>query len=150
MDPNLGRFITEDPIKDGSNYYIYCQNNPLTRIDPTGLSWENNVPEEYREDVVARSGDEKAQERMKSASEYSDDDDDDDNDKEDPVPTEEDLLRDVVDENESNILLDIVNFFWGFDETETVYAGLNATITNPYTIYMQYTTAKYICLFKLI
>ena len=36
-DPTLGRFITEDPIKDGTNWYIYCSNNPLNFIDPTGL-----------------------------------------------------------------------------------------------------------------
>jgi len=32
-----GRFITEDPAKDGFNWYIYCNNNPLTFVDPTGL-----------------------------------------------------------------------------------------------------------------
>lgn len=37
MDPNLGRFITEDPIKDGTNWYIYVNNNPLRYTDPTGL-----------------------------------------------------------------------------------------------------------------
>ncbi len=36
-DPNLGRFITEDPIKDGSNWFIYTSNNPLNFTDPTGL-----------------------------------------------------------------------------------------------------------------
>lgn len=36
-DPNLGRFITEDPIKDGNNWYIYTLNNPLKYTDPTGL-----------------------------------------------------------------------------------------------------------------
>ena len=34
----LGRFITEDPIRDGVNWYAYCSNSPLSRIDPTGLS----------------------------------------------------------------------------------------------------------------
>ncbi len=36
-DPSLGRFITEDPAKDGLNWYVYVRNNPLNRIDPTGL-----------------------------------------------------------------------------------------------------------------
>jgi RHS repeat-associated protein len=36
-DPTLGRFITEDPAKDGLNWYAYCFNNPLRYIDPTGL-----------------------------------------------------------------------------------------------------------------
>ncbi len=36
-DPNLGRFTTEDPIRDGLNWYIYANNNPLKFVDPTGL-----------------------------------------------------------------------------------------------------------------
>lgn len=35
-DPNLGRFISEDPVRDGANWYIYCANNPLRYVDPTG------------------------------------------------------------------------------------------------------------------
>ena len=38
MDPTLGRFITLDPAKDGTNHYIYCYDNPLSFKDPTGLS----------------------------------------------------------------------------------------------------------------
>ena len=37
-DSELGRFVTEDPIKHGLNWYIYASNNPLIRIDPTGLA----------------------------------------------------------------------------------------------------------------
>lgn len=36
-DPQLGRFVTEDPIKDGVNFYAYANNNPLRYVDPTGL-----------------------------------------------------------------------------------------------------------------
>jgi len=36
-DPALGRFITMDPIKDGQNWYVYCENNPLRFVDKTGL-----------------------------------------------------------------------------------------------------------------
>jgi len=36
-DPQLGRFITEDPARAGNNYYIYVSNNPLKFIDPTGF-----------------------------------------------------------------------------------------------------------------
>ncbi len=36
-DPELGRFITEDPIRDGENWYGYVRNNPLRYVDPTGL-----------------------------------------------------------------------------------------------------------------
>ena len=36
-DANVGRFLTEDPIGNGSNWYIYCDNNPISLVDPSGL-----------------------------------------------------------------------------------------------------------------
>ena len=60
-DPSIGRFITEDPywnvdnmiygddngkvpsisaIMQSCNLYVYCGNNPILRIDPTGKTWE--------------------------------------------------------------------------------------------------------------
>ena len=36
-DATTGRFINVDPIQDGSNWYIYCSDNPLSYTDPTGL-----------------------------------------------------------------------------------------------------------------
>ena len=36
--PTTGRFITEDPAKDGSNWYAYCGNNPVMMFDPSGLA----------------------------------------------------------------------------------------------------------------
>ena len=36
-DPSIGRFISEDPIKDGINWYVYCSNNPIKFVDPSGL-----------------------------------------------------------------------------------------------------------------
>jgi RHS repeat-associated protein len=47
-DPEVGRFITPDPAKVGSNWYAYCNNNPLDYIDPNGkypLSVTGNNPE---------------------------------------------------------------------------------------------------------
>ena len=35
---NFGRFISEDPARANNNWYIYASNNPLIRIDPTGLA----------------------------------------------------------------------------------------------------------------
>ncbi|HEX3046054.1 MAG TPA: RHS repeat-associated core domain-containing protein, partial [Bacillota bacterium] len=35
-DPETGRFITQDPAKDGLNWYEYCYDNPLKLVDPTG------------------------------------------------------------------------------------------------------------------
>ncbi len=36
-DPGLGRFITEDPIRDRLNWYLYALGNPLIWIDSSGL-----------------------------------------------------------------------------------------------------------------
>ncbi len=36
-DASLGRFLTRDPIGDGSNRYAYCDNSPLVFTDPSGL-----------------------------------------------------------------------------------------------------------------
>ena len=40
-DPSIGRFISEDPIKDGTNWYVYCSNNPIAFVDPSGLFGKN-------------------------------------------------------------------------------------------------------------
>jgi len=36
-DPTTGRFLSRDPAKDGRNWYGYCANEPMSRVDPTGL-----------------------------------------------------------------------------------------------------------------
>jgi RHS repeat-associated protein len=36
-DAYTGRFITRDPIKDGRNWYAYCDNNPIDFVDDNGL-----------------------------------------------------------------------------------------------------------------
>ena len=38
-DNVTGRFITEDPVKDGLNWYSYCGGNPIAFVDSWGL-WE--------------------------------------------------------------------------------------------------------------
>ena len=35
--PTIGRFINEDPVKDGLNWYNYCAGNPVMMVDPSGL-----------------------------------------------------------------------------------------------------------------
>jgi len=35
--PEIGRFIQQDPIGDGMNWYAYAGNNPLRWVDPRGL-----------------------------------------------------------------------------------------------------------------
>ncbi|MCC6402828.1 MAG: RHS repeat-associated core domain-containing protein [Fimbriimonadaceae bacterium] len=35
-EPTTGRFITEDPAKDGANWYAYCASDPLNKIDSAG------------------------------------------------------------------------------------------------------------------
>lgn len=44
-DPILGRFLSPDPFvqapdyTQGLNRYVYCVNNPLSLVDPSGYSW---------------------------------------------------------------------------------------------------------------
>ena len=36
-DPQVGRFISEDPVRSNSNAYNYVENNPIRKRDPLGL-----------------------------------------------------------------------------------------------------------------
>lgn len=36
INPDLGRFFTEDSVRDGFNWYVYSNNNPLAFKDKTG------------------------------------------------------------------------------------------------------------------
>jgi RHS repeat-associated protein len=42
-DPTLGRFISEDPKRSWTDWYVYCRNNPLNFIDKDGQE-ENRLP----------------------------------------------------------------------------------------------------------
>jgi len=47
-DPTIGRFLSKDPLQRGIdpidyNPYVYCANNPVSRLDPSGKSWFNSV-----------------------------------------------------------------------------------------------------------
>ena len=37
-DPALGRFASEDPDKSGENWFEYCNDNPINRVDASGKS----------------------------------------------------------------------------------------------------------------
>lgn len=53
-DPGLGRFITEDPIKDGLNWYVYVASNPLRFVDPTGLNIQESETLDGEDPVTPR------------------------------------------------------------------------------------------------
>ena len=36
-DPQVGRFISEDPARDGTNWYAYCGSDAVNYVDPDGL-----------------------------------------------------------------------------------------------------------------
>lgn len=35
-EPWTGRFVSEDPAMDGQNWFVYCSNDPVNKIDPDG------------------------------------------------------------------------------------------------------------------
>jgi RHS repeat-associated protein len=54
-DPTLGRFLTRDPIGDGSNWYAYCGNDPIACADPSGLLFAPTVAAAMLADGRARN-----------------------------------------------------------------------------------------------
>jgi RHS repeat-associated protein len=53
-DPQTSRWLSEDPIRAGLNFYTYCDNNPIMLIDPFGLvptGLRNLVKDTYGSDT---------------------------------------------------------------------------------------------------
>ena len=46
-DPEVGRFINQDPLRSGENWYTYCEDNPLRFVDNLGLDSEDYADDEY-------------------------------------------------------------------------------------------------------
>ena len=36
-DPSIGRFLSSDPAQAGTNWYAYCDNNPLVGCESAGF-----------------------------------------------------------------------------------------------------------------
>jgi len=49
--PKIGRFNAQDPIRDGLNWYNYCNANPVKYIDPTGLFDMTGDRDEDRQNI---------------------------------------------------------------------------------------------------
>ncbi|HBD92703.1 MAG: hypothetical protein A2015_14600 [Spirochaetes bacterium GWF1_31_7] len=48
--PEIGAFISEDPARDGVNWYSYCGGNPVGMVDPSGLNSEDYNGSNYRDE----------------------------------------------------------------------------------------------------
>lgn len=46
MDSGIGRFTSIDPVQSNPAYH-YTHNNPLNRVDPTGMSDPETIPNQY-------------------------------------------------------------------------------------------------------
>jgi RHS repeat-associated protein len=42
--PEVARFTTVDPVRDGANWFVYVNNDPVNYIDPVGLSASDVQP----------------------------------------------------------------------------------------------------------
>ncbi|MFC1595387.1 RHS repeat-associated core domain-containing protein [Gemmatimonadota bacterium] len=47
-NPEIGRFASPDPVRQGWSYYSFSGNNPIRFIDPTGLSAEESGEGDYQ------------------------------------------------------------------------------------------------------
>ena len=52
-DSTIGRWLSKDPfVLDGYNYYIYVNNNPISKIDALGLAIAKSDCEEAKESIL--------------------------------------------------------------------------------------------------
>ena len=70
LKPQLGRFITLDPIKDSFNWYVYVNNDPINFIDPLGLSGTDKDGALTREEVLEELSQYKSTDYTSIKSEY--------------------------------------------------------------------------------
>jgi RHS repeat-associated protein len=42
-EPWTGRLVSEDPARDGHNWFVYCGNDPVNKVDPTGFYTSKEV-----------------------------------------------------------------------------------------------------------
>ena len=42
-DPSVGRFISQDPIGNGDNWYTYCENSPIVHTDKKGMMTDRQI-----------------------------------------------------------------------------------------------------------
>jgi RHS repeat-associated protein len=42
-EPWTGRFLSEDPALDGTNWFVYCGNDPVGRVDSSGQSAKSEL-----------------------------------------------------------------------------------------------------------
>lgn len=58
-DPQIGRFVSEDPIgfRSGNNFYSYVENDPVDSGDPSGLkSYRCSKPLHFLEEKLGKTG----------------------------------------------------------------------------------------------
>ena len=55
-NPQFGRFVSEDPIKAGINFYAYAGNNPVTFIDFLGFDKKQPCPNPWLRVAAAAGG----------------------------------------------------------------------------------------------
>ena len=50
-DADMRRFVSEDPVRDGANWYVYCGGNPVNRTDMTGLAFRTAKYKDQNSDI---------------------------------------------------------------------------------------------------